>query len=164
MIRTATPTATLAPPAAPAAPLTFDERLALAALKVDAHIDSRPPALLDLADVIRIPVEAPEPTTLVPVLSPLAACLRRAHARLEAGWCAGALRDEQGAMCLIGAIRIAATSRGQADDACTLLLDTIRRQFPHAETVPSWNDQQTNAGPALRMLDHAANHAASRGI
>lgn len=159
---TLTATRTQAP--APAAPLDFDARLALAVLAVDARIDSTPPALLDLADVIRLPVEEPELQTAAPAATPLAACLQRARSILaERGWCTRALHGEQGAVCPIGAIRAAASSRGQADDACALLLEVIQREFT-AETVPSWNDRQQGAALPLRMLDRAANDAASRGI
>lgn len=158
MIQTLTPAA---PPRKEAPPLDFDERLKLAVLAVDARIDSTPPELLDLADVIRLPAEAP---ALVPQLSPIADCLHRARTILqERGWCTGALRGEQGAVCVAGAIRAAATSRGQADDACALLLDAIQREFT-TETVPSWNDAQTGPAAPMRLLGQAADLAASRGI
>ncbi|MFD8545639.1 hypothetical protein [Streptomyces sp. NPDC059649] len=146
---------------APAA-LSFDERLALAVLAVDARIDTGP---LDLADVIRGPVDASAPV-LQPYRTPIAALLHRAEIRLlNDGWCADRLRDEQGAVCMIGAIRAEASSRSEADDACTLLLDIIRDEFdPTAETIASWNSRQRDGRMPARILGHAASRADARGV
>ncbi|WP_329143477.1 hypothetical protein OIU91_06035 [Streptomyces sp. NBC_01456] len=143
--------------------LTFDERLALAALAVDARIATAP---LDLADVIRGPVDAPTAPALQPYRTPIAALFHRAHTRLlRDGWCTGRLRDEQGAACLIGVIRAEAGSRSEADDACTLLLDIVRNEFdPSAETIASWNDRQRDGHMPARILGHAASRADARGI
>lgn len=154
-------TVTEAPAVTPAAALDFDERLKLAALAVDARINTEP---LNLADVIRIPVIEPElQPVAAPSLAPLATVLRRAHARIQRdGWATGHCRSSQ-AKCAYEAIRIEATTPGQAADACALLLDTIRREFPQAATVPDWNDEQRHPSTVLRMLDQAANDAAARG-
>src|SRR5687767_10400973 len=112
------PTITRPPTTRAPAPalLSFDERLALAVLAVDARTVTEP---FDLADVIRLPVEAAPAPQLQPYRTPIAALLHRARARLlNSGWCSDRLRDEQGAACLIGAIRAEASSRGEADDAC----------------------------------------------
>lgn len=155
---------TAAPPApataatAPARPLSFDDRLALAALAVDARIDTQP---LDLADIIRVPMDTePEPC---PYSTPIAATLHHAGERLRRGWCTGTQRNPHGAVCLVGAIRAVAPSRHTADDACVLLLEVIRRTF-QAETIPSWNDQQTSPERPLRMLEQAAILAGARGL
>lgn len=133
----------------------MDERLAHAniAFEVDtAHIPAADPIPTVVAPPLVEPADAPRPYG-----TPLAATLHRARIRLEtAGWCTGQLRDEQGAACLIGAIRAEAPSRGHADDACALLLEAIRRDFADAETIPSWNDRQTSPRPALLYLDRAA--------
>ncbi|MFM9589871.1 hypothetical protein ACKI1O_10790 [Streptomyces scabiei] len=145
-----------------ARPLSFDERLALAALAVDARINTTP---LDLVDVIRVPVDTPPSTAPNPYTTPIAATLHKARLRLEtAGWCTGALRDEQGANCLIGAIQAEAGTRGAADDACGLLLEAIRRDFPHAETIPAWNDARKSPRQPLHYLDRAAALAHARLI
>ncbi|MER7155922.1 hypothetical protein ABT366_34500, partial [Streptomyces lydicus] len=138
-------------------------RLALAALAVDARINIEP---LDLADVIRGPVEIPPAPAMQPYRTPMAALLHRAHARvLRDGWCADRLRDEQGARCLIGAIRAEAGSRRDADDACAFLLDIIRDEFdPTAETIASWNARQRDGHMPARILGHAASRADARGI
>ncbi|MGA4875855.1 DUF6197 family protein [Streptomyces lydicamycinicus] len=143
--------------------LSFDERLALAALAVDARIDTRP---LDLADVIRGPVDTPTAPAPQPYRTPIAGLFHRAQTRLlRDGWCADRLRDEQGARCLVGAIRAEAGSRGEADDACTLLLDIVRSEFdPTAETIASWNDRQRDGHMPARILGHAASRADARGI
>lgn len=152
--------ATQAP--APVRKPSFDERLALAALAVDARIDTEP---LDMADVIRRPVDAPA-RQLQLYRTPMAALLHRAHARLlNDDWCANRLRDEQGARCLVGVIRAEAGSRREADDACAFLLDVIRAEFdPTAETVPSWNDRQRDGRMPARILGHTAARADARGI
>jgi hypothetical protein len=156
---------TLAPATkASAAPaLSFDERLSLAALAVDARLDTRP---LDLADVICVPVDEPQQArSRCPYSTPIAALLYRARTRIEAGWCTGRLRDEAGARCLIGAIQAEAGDTAGADDACRVLLDAIRRDLdPDAETVPSWNDNQTGPRLPLRALDRAAAMADAQGI
>jgi hypothetical protein len=160
-------TTALAPAAIPAAGaaapvLSFDDRLALAALAVDARIATTP---LDLADVIRLPVETPRPAAPCPYTAPLAALLHRARVRLEtAGWCTGALRDEQGAACPIYAIRTEAASRSQADDACALLLQLIQKDFGDDQTIPSWNDSQSSPRPVLLYLDRAAEHAHNHNL
>lgn len=153
-------TTTTAPTASPPVPLTFDERLALAALDVDARIaDTR----IDLADVIRVPSETPRPAAPSPYTTPIASVLHRARVRIEtAGWCRTAVYDEAGAVCPIQAIRLEAPTRGHADDACVLLLDAIRRDFRHAETIPAWNAAQTSPAPVLLYLDRAAELAHNR--
>lgn len=164
-------TTTRTPGASPAvtdkaAPLTFDERLALAVLAIDARIDTKP---LDLADVIRIPEPTPLPLAPTaapgPYNTPIAATLWRARLRIETdGWSTEAAIDEQGARCPIGAIRVEAADRRTADDACILLLDVIQQHFVDAETIPSWNDAQTSPAPVLLQLGRAAELADSRGI
>ncbi|MFE0039421.1 hypothetical protein [Streptomyces sp. NPDC059015] len=152
-------TATDTPAVAPAAPLGFDERLRLAALAVDARIDTQP---LDLADVIRTPVE--EPALDRAAAPSLAAVLRRAHARiLRDGWTTGHCRGQQ-AMCAYETIRAEADSPAQAADAAAILLDTIRREFPDTSSVPAWNDEQRHPATVLRMLDTAARDAEQQDI
>lgn len=140
--------------------LAMDDRLDQAAVAFEvntAHIPAEP---VDLVAPI-LPASAPQ---LAPTATPLAACLQRARAILaERGWCTGGLRDEQGAVCVAEAIRAAATSRGQADDACAVLLEAIQREFA-ADTVPSWNDRQHGPALPLRMLNQAAQLADQRGI
>ncbi|MEU4154768.1 hypothetical protein [Streptomyces antimycoticus] len=142
-------------------PPTFDERLKLAALDVDARITTTP---LDLADVIRLPVDTPPPTAPNPYRTPIAALLHRAAVRIQTdGWATGACRDQAGQRCAIGAIRREAASRSQADDASALLLDVIRREFG-GDTVPSWNDSQNSPRPVILALGRAADLASSRNL
>lgn len=140
----------------------MDERLAYAniAFEVDtAHL----PAADPIPAVVAPPLIEPAATPC-PYATPVAAVLHRARIRLQtSGWCTGQLRDEQGAACLIGAIRAEAGSRDQADDACAVLLEAIRRDFADAETIPSWNDRQSSPRPALLYLDRAAALAHARG-
>jgi|SRR5688572_15566930 len=162
MTTTKTITASPTQPAPAAAkPLTFDERLALAALAIDARTTTQP---LDLADVIRLPLT---PTAApCPYTTPIAGLLHRARTRLEMdGWGTGALRDEQGRRCALGAIRAEAQgNRGAEADAATVLLEAIRRRFPGAESVPSWNDSQSDSTPVVLLLGEAAAIADARGI
>ncbi|MFE2297922.1 hypothetical protein ACFXAW_06975 [Streptomyces sp. NPDC059445] len=141
----------------------MDERLSFASLSFEvdtAHILAADPIPEVAAPLSLTPTAAP-----CPYPTPIAATLHRARLRLDtAGWCAGQLRDEQGARCLIGVIQAAADSRGQADDACVLLLEAIRRDFPGVETVPSWNDSQRDSRLPLVYLDRAAELAHTRGL
>jgi hypothetical protein len=133
-------------------------RLEQAQLQFDvntAHLPDSPVVELEIGDLAApiLPAIEAQPA------SPLAAVYLGAIQIIrERGWARGGLRDEQGAVCAVGAIRAAAHNRGQADDACAHLLDTIQAHFADAETVPSWNDQQTNAGPVIRILGTAANN------
>ncbi|MFJ6053637.1 hypothetical protein [Streptomyces sp. NPDC092307] len=129
-----------------------------------AHIPIKP---VDLADVITGPVDtgpAPLPQ-LYP--TPVAALLQRAHHRLlTGGWCSGALVDEDGARCMLGAIRIEAHGdSGLEDDAATVLLDAIRRKFGEdVDSVPSFNDAHGTGRVPIRMVDQAAGLADARGL
>ncbi|KAB1979464.1 DUF6197 family protein [Streptomyces triticiradicis] len=141
----------------------MDGKLATAAVAFEvntAHIASADPIPEVAAPLPLTPATAP-----CPYPTPIAATLHRARLRLDAGgWCTGQLRDEQGARCLIGSIRAEAPSRGAADDACVLLLEAIRRDFPTTETVPSWNDNQRDPRMPALYLDRAAELAHARGL
>ncbi|MGA4960377.1 DUF6197 family protein [Streptomyces lavendulocolor] len=167
-------------PTAPAPPaaLTFEERLTFIntamTLRLDeakvayevntAHIPIEP---VDLADVVTGPVDtgpAPLPE-LYP--TPVAALLQRAHHRLlTGGWCKDVLVDEDGARCMLGAIRIEARGdSGLESDAATVLLDAIRRTFgDDVDSVPSFNDAHGTARVPIRMVDQAAHLADARGL
>jgi hypothetical protein len=153
-------TTATAPPASPPRPLTFDERLTLAALAIDARITTQP---LDLDDTIRTPIDTPRPAPS-PYSTPIAALLHQARLRIEAdGWSREALVEEDGRRCAIGAIRREASNRGQADDACVLLLEAIQRHW-HAETIPSWNAAQTSPAPVLLAFEQAVHLAHTRNL
>jgi hypothetical protein len=140
----------------------MDERLALA--NIAFEVDT---ACIEGADPIP---EVTAPPRLTPTLAPcpystpIATTLHQARIRLETdGWCTGQLRDTDGAACLIGVIRVVAGSRGEADDACVLLLEAIRRDF-NVETIPAWNDAQRDPRLPLLYLDRAAALAHARGL
>lgn len=141
----------------------MDERLALAnvSFEVDtAHLPAADPVPAVAAPPAIRPLAAP-----CPYSTPVAATLHRARVRLETGgWCTGQLRDEEGANCLVGAIRVEAPTGHAAGDACTVLLEAIRRDFRAVDTVPSWNDAQRSPRLALLYLDRAAALADSRGL
>ncbi|MGA5284812.1 DUF6197 family protein [Streptomyces griseoincarnatus] len=130
-----------------------------------AHINTQP---VDLTDVITVPLTPtlqPQPQQLP--ATPVAALLERARVRMEAdGWCAGALTDESGAVCLLGAIRKEADGdRGLEADAASVVLDAIRRRFgDHVESVPSFNDAHGTGRIPLCMLDQAVSLADARGL
>ncbi|MET8572269.1 hypothetical protein [Streptomyces sp. NPDC004783] len=99
--------------------------------------------------------------------TPVAALLERAQARMEAdGWCAGALTDENGAVCLLGAIRKeAGGERGLEADAACVVLDAIRCRFgDHIDSVPSLNDAHGSGRIPVRMLGEAATMADAQGL
>jgi hypothetical protein len=164
--------------AAAPAELTLEERLTLidAAMTVrldeaavayevnTAHIDTEP---VDLADVVTGPVDAG--FALLPELypTPVAALLQRAHHRLlTGGWCSGALVDEKGARCMLGAIHAEAHGdRGLEADAAAVLLEAIRRRFgDDVDSVPSFNDAHGTARVPIRMVAEAARLADARGL
>ncbi|MFF9870158.1 hypothetical protein ACF1G0_33075 [Streptomyces sp. NPDC013953] len=168
-------TATTAAPAPPAG-LSLEERLTLVnaamtarldeaavAYEVNtAHIDTGPVALADAVTLPLTPMlQPPEPCP-----TPVAALLQRAHHRLlTGGWCSGALVDEDGARCLLGAIRIeAGGDSGLEANAAAVLLDSIRRTFGDVDSVPSFNDAHGTGRVPLRMLDQAAHLADARGL
>lgn len=157
------PTSTVG--AAPSPVVDLDTRLALASAGMDALLEQamlrfdvdtahQPEPAVDYAAPI-LPTVTPAPA---PQSSPLAAVYLAAIRIIrERGWTRSCLRNQQGAVCAVGAIRAAAgPDRGLADDACAHLLDAIQTQFS-AETIPAWNDQQTSADVVIRMLHSAAN-------
>ncbi|MFJ8870781.1 hypothetical protein ACIRD6_34175 [Streptomyces sp. NPDC102473] len=130
-----------------------------------AHIPTTP---VDLTDLLTLPL-TPTLQPPAPHSTPVAALLQRAHHRLlTGGWCAGSLRDEDGALCLFGAIRLESHRNLRLEtDAVSVLMDTIRRQFgDRFESVPAFNDS-FRAGDAripLRILGQAADLADARGL
>ncbi|MFJ2575023.1 hypothetical protein ACIOYT_31980 [Streptomyces halstedii] len=171
------PTPTTASPAS-AAPLTLEERLTLVNTTMTARLDEAavayevntshiPTGSLALADVITHPLDTGPPAPPVLYPTPVAALLQRAHHRLlTGGWCKDALADEDGAHCMLGAIRIQARGdRGLEASAATVLLDAIHRQFGDAAaTVPSFNDAHRSGRVPMRMLTHAADLANTHGL
>jgi hypothetical protein len=169
-------TPTLIPASPPAPALDLNTRLALIDAAMTVRLDQAAVAFeVNTAHIAGAdPIETVETIPLTPTLAPatcpystpLAATLWRARVRIETdGWSTQALVEENGARCPIGAIRIEADSRSQADDACVYLLDVIQRHFdPSAETIPSWNASQTSPAPVLLTLGRAAEHAHNRSI
>lgn len=161
----------------PDPPLGFDARLAAVdaamILRLEdastAHtVDAAQPEThlntADLTDGAQAYADAHRPApTLYP--TPTAALLQRAHTRLQRdGWCTDALSDEQGAHCLLGALRIEARGdHALADHASALLLEAIRRQFD-VESVAQFNDACREPHTPLRLLGQAAVLADARGL
>ncbi|SCE40307.1 hypothetical protein [Streptomyces sp. OspMP-M43] len=124
-----------------------------------AHIPTEP---LHRDDGMALPLTPPP----APYPTPVAALLQRAHHRLlTGGWCTGALVDQDGSHCMLGAIRAEARGDGGlAASAAAVLLDAIRRQFGDVDSVPSFNDAFADARIPLRMLDQAASLADAHGL
>ncbi|MFC9287276.1 hypothetical protein [Streptomyces sp. NPDC057052] len=82
------------------------------------------------------------------------------------GWCAGALTDESGAVCLLGATRKeAGGDRGLEADAAAVVLDAIRRSFgDHVDSVPAFNDTHRTGRVPVRLLGEAVSMAEARGL
>ncbi|MEU5583025.1 hypothetical protein ABZ791_36130 [Streptomyces huasconensis] len=165
-------------PASPPADLGLEERLALVnaamtarlaeaavAYEVNtAHIPAEPMGLADVVTVPLTPTLQPPPQ---PYPTPVAALLQRAHHRLlTGGWCSGALIDEDGARCMLGAIRAEACGdSGLEASAASLLLDAVRRTFGgDIDSVPSFNDAHGSGHVPIRMLGQAAGLADARGL
>lgn len=169
-------TPTTAPPVPPTA-LSLEERLtfinAAMSVRLDeakvayevntAHIPSEP---VNLADVVTVPLTPTLQPTPESYPTPVAALLQRAHHRLlTGGWCSGALVNEDGARCMLGAIRIEARGdSGLESSAAAVLLDAIRRKFGDVDSVPSFNDAHGSGRVPMRMLDQAAGLADARGL
>lgn len=158
-------TTTIAPAATRPPTLTLDDRLALASLNMDDRLNAAGLAVAINTAHIDTQIAAPLQTTETnPYRTPIAALLHRARVRiLTDGWCRTELYDETGAVCPIRAIRLEATSRSQADDAAHLLLEAIRRHW-QADTIPSWNAQQTTVAPVLLAFGRAAELANARNL
>ncbi|MEV7302516.1 MULTISPECIES: DUF6197 family protein [Streptomyces] len=172
-----TPNTQTAASPTPPAELTLEERLTLVntlmTVRLDeaavayevntAHIETEPVDLANVPTVPLTPILQPPPQWSP---TPVAAVLQRAHQRLlTGGWCSGALVDEDGAHCMLGAIRIEAHgNKGLEADAAAVLLDTIRRRFGDVESVPAFNDSHGGGRIPMRMLDHATGVAANRGL
>ena len=171
-------TTTIHAPTSPPPVLDLDARLALLNVEMDARLNEA--ALAFAINTAHIAVADPipdiaEPAPVVPLTptlapaanpydTPLAALLHRARVHIEThGWLQGGLREDHGTRrCPMGALRIEAIDRRDADDACILLLEAIQADFPTAETLPSWNDAQTSPAPVLLYLDRAAQLAHTR--
>ena len=158
----------------PVAQLDLEARLALRLADMNVRIDQADVAfevntahipgadpIPEITGPLRLtPTAAPSPYS-----TPIVGTLHRARIRLERdGWCRDSLYNEAGAICPIRAIRLEANSRREADDACVLLLDAIQRDFPSAETIPSWNAEQTSAAPVLLAFNRATELAHARNL
>lgn len=146
---------------------TFEQKLALTLLAMDDRLNVAGVEAAVRAAGHDIPeiLVAPLPAEPARYGTPVAAILQQAHQlMLTRGWCRRWLTNEDGAVCLLGAIRAAGGGSGERRQAEELLLDLVRREFPDATSISAWNDGQQDGRPALRMLDRAARHADQHGI
>ncbi|WP_331733992.1 hypothetical protein OG345_40945 (plasmid) [Streptomyces sp. NBC_01220] len=163
----------------PPAALSLEERLAFintamtvrleeAAVAYEVNTAHIPTTPIDLNDLVTLPLTptlqptAPSPTSVT-------ALLQRAHHRLLTnGWCAGTFQDEDGALCLFGAVRTESHRNLRLEmSAMAVLLDAISAQFgDRFESVPTFNDsfRGTDGHVPVRMLGQAADLAGARGI
>lgn len=147
---------TLTPVAVQAAPpLTFNERLALSLLAMDARLDNAGlafevnTAAIEMPEILAAPspATAPRPVTVDDVYRE-AARLIRTH-----GWIRRYAGNAQTGYCTIGAIRAAAGGNRRLEDAAEEgMLERILRQVPDALSVGQWNDNQSGPAPVIRML------------
>ncbi|MER6455946.1 hypothetical protein ABT270_25600 [Streptomyces sp900105245] len=120
----------------------------------------------DPADIITV-AWAPAPRPPATYTTPVAALLERAQHRMQsAGWCADALTDDEGRVCMLGAIR-AETSGDRAleADAAAVVLDSIRRRF--GDDVPSaaaFNHAHGSGSAPIHILGEAGRIADARGL
>lgn len=137
----------------------MDDRIAVAGIAL-AHIDSGTPVEITIPHL-------PQTAVPCPYRTPIATILWQAQQLLkERGWCQGARRNAQGAICPEGAIQYAAHGSDQVWPALGLLLEVIRREFrpADAESVPHWNDRHGTSFMAFRFLDQAAQLASDRNL
>jgi hypothetical protein len=163
---------------APASPkealpeLDLDARLALVGLAMDDRLDRAAVAYeVNTAHIPaspRVEITIPHlPQTAIPCpyRTPIAAILWHARGHLEQrGWCRDALSDDQGAICLMEAVQLAAPGSDLVWPALGLLLEVIRREIRDAESVPDANDRCCNRFMAFRFLDQAAQLASDRNL
>lgn len=169
-------TTTMLAPASPPPVLDLDARMALldalmtarlneaaVAFEVNtAHIESAEPVPAITEVVPLTPTLTPP---VCPYGTPVAALLHRARVRIETDGWARQLRDDQAmARCPAGAIQIEARNGSDDASARRLLFEVIERDFPHADSIPSWNDAQADARLPLLYLDRAAQLAGARNL
>ncbi|MFJ2884100.1 hypothetical protein ACIPJN_38630 [Streptomyces sp. NPDC086796] len=114
-------------------------------------------------------IPAPAPAAVSPIAAVLAGALHLLETR---GWAATGrtCRNPTGALCLLGALRVAAGSTPNSSDslpasrAAAFLLDIVQIAYPNAQTIPSWNDSQPTAHQPLAMLRLAGHRARILGI
>ncbi|MGZ2360942.1 hypothetical protein LRE75_30410 [Streptomyces sp. 372A] len=169
------PAATPAPPT----PLSLEERMAFINTAMTARLDEAAIAYevntahiavesVDLADVVTLPL-TPSLQPPAPYPTPVAALLQRAHHRLlTGGWCAGTFEDEDGALCLFGAVRTEARFDLRLEMAAmAVLLEAIRRQFgDRFQSAVAFNDAHmgSDGRVPIRLLGQAADLAHARSI
>lgn len=164
---------------APPAALSLEERMAFvkaamterldqAAIAYEVNTAHIPTGPFDPGDAVTVPLTpALQPPTPYP--TPVAALLQRAHHRLlTGGWCAGTFEDENGALCLFGAVRTEARFDLRLEMAAmAVLLEAIRRQFgDRFQSAVAFNDAHkgSDGRVPIRLLGQAADLAHARSI
>lgn len=164
MIQTAARTAA-APTRAAAPALTLDERLALAHHAMDDRLATAGVRIAVNLAGHPIPDSNPgqpiHPAWQPAHQAPLARLLETAgHLIATRGWGRRWLTGDAGELCARGALEAAGRLTGaSAADAEQVLLDAIRLEQPDVQSVPAWNDSQSDPQPVLRMFALAARKA-----
>ncbi|MFD5728318.1 hypothetical protein ACFWMT_19805 [Streptomyces sp. NPDC058368] len=130
-----------------------------------AHIPTEP---VDLGDIVAVPL-TPTLQPPTPYPTPVAALLQRAHHRLLTdGWCAGTFENEDGALCLFGAVRTEAHRDLRLEMAAmAVLLDAIQRAYgDRFQSAVAFNDAHmgSDGRVPMRLLAQAADLAHARSI
>lgn len=152
------------PPVVAPVELDLEARLALADVEMTDRLaragmahsvnSAAPETTVDLAQVVTVPVVDP-----APCVTPVAALLHRARARiLRDGWCRDAAADGD-AMCLTEAIRTEAHSHAEEGEARILL-----RRALGGDPIPEMNRRLTSASQAAQVLATAAAMATQQGL
>ncbi|MFF4442850.1 hypothetical protein [Streptomyces sp. NPDC001621] len=141
-------------------------RLGAAAIAHEVNTAHLAPDPVDLADIITVP-DAPAPPPPPTYTTPVAALLERAqHPMQSAGCCADARTDDEGRVCVLGAIRAEASGdRALEADAAAVVLNSIRRRFgDDVPSVATFDDAHGSGSAPIHILGEAGRIADARGL
>lgn len=143
--------------------IDFDTRLALASAGIKAtldhkHADALSEAHAEAEAAIK---QAGSPILVAPARFQPNDVLARAREIIETrGWAQGAIQRRDGAVCAVGAIRIAVygsscgswEDNNEEVDATHELLDRIAATTGQDMNVPTWNDSRTTKDEVISLL------------
>lgn len=88
----------------------------------------------------------------------VAAVAQRAAALIRnRGWCVGAMTDDSGRLCLMGAVREAASTVPGGRHIKYRAYDEVNKRIRRAECrIQDWNDEQTDPDKVATLLDQVA--------
>lgn len=134
--------------------IDFDTRLAIVSAGMNVLLDRHDTAgahAVVTAIHDEILYAAAEPVLGNAVLARAADVIR------ERGWCRGTYENEQGQVCALGSINVAATGDArvcsvESTQALDVLVQRIADLTGEPMCVPTWNDAQSNAESVLKLL------------